>query len=640
MTLKARVVAIMMVVICGYAAMQYAIQLYVVYPQFVLQEQSSALKQLQQCQEILEQELKQLKISTKSLASSEKLSSIIKNQSQDGGLDEFFASRFKSAGLDAVYIYDSAQRPIWSKSKPHPVYGDVKSTKIHKNFSKEKGLFAVKKGIPSNNGLISTDYGTMLLATSNIVTSGHSHRSDGTIVLAKYLTNELVQKLEKQVGIDFGFSAINDASNGTEKNNIVNQMVSTGASFHICPLSDGIFQCSLMLEDIFHSPVILLESAIRSDISMNGTKVINQSIVYTLIAGVVIAAVLIILIQCSIISPISRLIRYVKKVGNYVHQEGQPLHSYKSELSILKSEFEHMLDRINNSQRDLLEQSYVSGMAEMSSAVLHNARNSLSPVVNCVEQLQKQFKEIPTDKFEMVQKELSEESITESRKEDLTKYVCLVSDSMAEMSHQTQSQLDNLVMQISKFEDILCNQDTFRKPEKPIEDVEFSDLISDAVNMVPEKHRNEAAIEISPKIKKIGPIMVQRVVILQVLHNLLINAAEAFSKHKPLCPKILIEAELEKADGQNRVHIRITDNGIGIEQEKLDTIFQRGFSTKKKGLTGIGLHWCANSISAMNGKIFAESRGHQCGTCFHILLPRTQEQASLVLEGENASGAE
>ena len=130
-----------------------------------------------------------------------------------------------------------------------------------------------------------------------------------------------------------------------------------------------------------------------------------------------------------------------------------------------------MLDRISKSQRELLEQSYVSGMAEMSSAVLHNARNSLSPVVNSVEQLQKQFKEIPTDKFEMVQKELSEESVTENRKEDLSKYVCLVSDSMAKMSQQTQSQLDSLVKQIGKFEEILCNQDTFRMPEKPIENV-------------------------------------------------------------------------------------------------------------------------------------------------------------------------
>ncbi len=630
----------MLVVICGYTAMQYGIQFYVVYPQFVLQEQNSAFSQLQRCQEILEQELDQLKTSTESLALSEKLSSIMKKQSHDSSFGDFFSSRLRSVKPDAVYVYDSGKKLLWSKTEQHPSYGNVKSAIVNKSFSKkENGLLTIRKGI-SNKGIVSTDYGPMLLAAGNITASGQSYRSNGTIILAKYLTDGLVRKLEKQAGIDFGFSAINDPSFGAEKQDIINQMTSEGKVFHSYRLGNGIFQCSLMIEDVAHTPVVLLESAILSDIVINGTKAINQSLVLTLGAGGVIAVVLVILIQCSIIGPISKLIRYVKKVGNYFHQQGRPLESYKSELSILKSEFEYMLDRINRSQRDLLEQSYVSGMAETSSAILHNARNSLSPVVNGVEQLQKQFKEIPTDKFEMVQKELSEESITESRKEDLSKYVCLVSDSMAKMSHQTQSQLNSLVKQLGKFEEILCNQNTFRLPEKPMENIEFSELIFDAVNMVPEKHRSAAVIEISPRIEKIGPIMVQRVVILQVLHNLLINAAEAFSKHKPLRPKISIEAELEKADGQSRVHIRITDNAIGIEREKLDTIFQRGFSTKKKGLTGIGLHWCANSISAMNGRIFAESRGHQCGTCFHILLPRTQEQMPLMLEGEDRNGAE
>ena len=212
MTLKARVVAIMMVVICGYAAMQYGIQLYVVYPQFVSQEQVSARSQLQRCQEILEQELDQLKISTESLGSSDKLSAIIYNQSQDSGLGEFISSRLKSIGPDVVCVYDSGKKLLWSKTKQHPSYGDVKSAIVNKSFSKqENGLLTIRKGI-SNKGIVSTDYGPMLLAASNIATSGQSHRSNGTIVLAKYLTDGLVQKLEEQVGIDFGFSVINDES--------------------------------------------------------------------------------------------------------------------------------------------------------------------------------------------------------------------------------------------------------------------------------------------------------------------------------------------------------------------------------------------------------------------------------------------
>ena len=106
MTLKARVVAIMIVVICGYAAMQYGIQLYVLYPQFVSQEQVSARNQLQRCQEILEQELNHLKISTESLALSDRLSSIINNQTQASGLGEFVSSRLRIAGPGNAIRYN------------------------------------------------------------------------------------------------------------------------------------------------------------------------------------------------------------------------------------------------------------------------------------------------------------------------------------------------------------------------------------------------------------------------------------------------------------------------------------------------------------------------------------------------------
>ena len=69
------------------------------------------------------------------------------------------------------------------------------------------------------------------------------------------------------------------------------------------------------------------------------------------------------------------------------------------------------------------------------------------------------------------------------------------------------------------------------------------------------------------------------------------------------------------------LHWTIKDNGIGITPDKIGTIFERGASSKSQGLTGIGLHWCANTISAMQGRIWAESDGTHRGACFHLLVP-------------------
>ena len=61
------------------------------------------------------------------------------------------------------------------------------------------------------------------------------------------------------------------------------------------------------------------------------------------------------------------------------------------------------------------------------------------------------------------------------------------------------------------------------------------------------------------------------------------------------------------------LHLEVRDNGGGIAPEAMASLFQRGFSTKQGKKGGIGLHWCANSVIAMNGKIHATSDGAGLG---------------------------
>ena len=70
------------------------------------------------------------------------------------------------------------------------------------------------------------------------------------------------------------------------------------------------------------------------------------------------------------------------------------------------------------------------------------------------------------------------------------------------------------------------------------------------------------------------------------------------------------------------VDLQVRDDGIGIAQENLQEIFVRGFTTKRKGgVAAPDLHWCANRVTAMGGKLYAESPGLNRGATFHVLLP-------------------
>ncbi|MGB3717136.1 MAG: ATP-binding protein [Candidatus Promineifilaceae bacterium] len=76
----------------------------------------------------------------------------------------------------------------------------------------------------------------------------------------------------------------------------------------------------------------------------------------------------------------------------------------------------------------------------------------------------------------------------------------------------------------------------------------------------------------------------------------------------------------------NDLMIAVSDQGVGIPKEELETIFERfyqadGSTTRSSGGMGIGLALCREIIAAHDGCVWAESEGEGCGSTFFIRLP-------------------
>ena len=68
------------------------------------------------------------------------------------------------------------------------------------------------------------------------------------------------------------------------------------------------------------------------------------------------------------------------------------------------------------------------------------------------------------------------------------------------------------------------------------------------------------------------------------------------------------------------------DNGPGIEQERLETIFRPYWSSRAGG-TGLGLPVTRRIVEAHHGEISVRSILGE-GTCFEIVLPDTPPESS------------
>ncbi len=99
-----------------------------------------------------------------------------------------------------------------------------------------------------------------------------------------------------------------------------------------------------------------------------------------------------------------------------------------------------------------------------------------------------------------------------------------------------------------------------------------------------------------------------------VIENLLKNALDAIEGSGDIDIHIIEEPDAAVID--------ITDSGKGIVKSKYKTVFEPGFSTKKRGW-GLGLTLAKRIIENYHhGKIFVKSSMPGKGTTFRIILPK------------------
>lgn len=124
----------------------------------------------------------------------------------------------------------------------------------------------------------------------------------------------------------------------------------------------------------------------------------------------------------------------------------------------------------------------------------------------------------------------------------------------------------------------------------------------------------------------------------QILLNLLSNAVKFTSEGQ-----ILISIRMEEGIGPKpRFLVEVSDSGIGIPSDRLDSIFDHfsqadSSTTRKFGGTGLGLSICRQLLDLMNGTIGVESV-ENVGSKFWFSIPLELEtNASAVLEEINLS---
>ncbi len=631
MSLQAKILIIVLAVVGLYAAVDYGSQRLFVLPSFISLERTEAENTIRRCTAAVKREISNLDRLTQELAASDTIHQFVKNRSDSLISTHLTAECFKN--LNLVYICDEAGKVLWGTVR------DIRTKEVIQldefpsgSWPKTHPLLGHETGECPVAGIYITRQGPMLVASSPVGTAGIADPSPGRLVAGRFLDNSVLQALAEQTSVDFKVRSVRDSTVPEEDKRILTRLESE-SKFHIRELSDKQLSVYAVLSDIRGNPALLMRADLPRDIRSKAIAAsIWSNLLSNLTTGLIVVFVLWLLLRNTVVGPISKLTRHVMAVGSSDNALAPLTFHRRDEIGALAREFDRMVEQLAESRKKLSEQCYLLGKAEVASGVLHNARNVLTPLLSRIASLREKLHAVPVERIETAQDELEQTTVSDRRRQDLSRFLNLSNKSLVAFVRAAKDKLDDIAKLVTQIEEMLHQQGRFSHAQLPAEQVKLDDLVRDSIALLPNALSETVSIEMDPSVEAIEPMTVQSITILQVFSNILLNAAESIRRAGSPHGHISIRAKTEKVDGANMVHVEVEDDGDGIEPDNLTRIFERGFSTKHNIPSGMGLHWCANAVATMRGLIYAESRGTGYGACLHILLPTSQKARCLLKE--------
>jgi signal transduction histidine kinase len=367
--------------------------------------------------------------------------------------------------------------------------------------------------------------------------------------------------------------------------------------------------------------------ALGWDVSHMAGDIRRQAIINGVIgvtASVGVIFLVIVLLRRLVLRPVAELTEHVLKIArtdDLSREMPASLTRQRDEIGILAHEFDTLVRRVVETKERALEQSYYGGMAEMAAGVLHNIRNALSPITIALWELKELTNGGVGGNFERAVAELQDPATIPDRRVKLLAFVKGAVAKLLQQQRVAGDQITTIVGHHRHIEQILQDHTLFARGSRRLAPVDLRPLVEEAGALVRSDRAPAIRVEIDASVASLPTVKGDPLVLGQVLSNLFVNATDSIRDAGREIGTITVRGEIETLDGHAAVHLMISDNGMGMSAETVGALFKRGFSTKKGKTGGVGLHWCANSVAAMNSRIFAESAGVGSGASFHLVLP-------------------
>lgn len=596
--------ALLAVFACGSLA-GFVVLETVIQPRFDALEQAAAYRNHNRVTEAFSTFTEKLQAVARDYAFWDETYGFVQGENHAEFIESNLTPEFKAVenlGVNALLFQASDGKVVWGAAYDLDS-GDMIPAMIEEiaQFS-QKVHYTDAPGVLAERGMLRTERGLILVAVSPVLRSDRSGPSVGKVVSAKLLDLDAVKKLTH---VEF---SLEEASADAIKQEAEMPVMLRIAGDKV--------ETSSVVNDILGTPIAILKVASGRDISALGSNAIRSAVLLMVLAGLAAMAVLWAFLKLSVVHRIEALKTHFETAGvrGKIRQAG--LAAGKDEIGDLARAFNTMADQVNYLRDALADSAYMSGLSEWAAGTLHNVRNGMAPVTAGAWQIEKLYDKSWVENIEAAALEYEGRDTEPERRQKLNAYLVGSVKGLVASAKHTAGIVQGVKDASKSVLEMMSEFERYAHRKTEIEDVDLLPLIQTCVGSV--SGRTAKSIDVVlPKATAL--VKGNGVILRQVVSNVLINAIEAM-EFRDSGGRIEVAFTAKDVE-PGFTEIRFTDNGEGLRADQLESIFKRGVSTRSHRTGGLGLHWCANAVAVLGGKIRMESSGPGLGATVVIVLP-------------------
>jgi signal transduction histidine kinase len=323
---------------------------------------------------------------------------------------------------------------------------------------------------------------------------------------------------------------------------------------------------------------------------------------------------------------VGRVYRAIDTMQRNIQKDFQTILEAEAELEKYKTNLEKLVqertEKLIQTTKNLVESSRKAGMAEVAIGVLHNIGNALTGANVKVQNLHHSFQnETPIvhlqDLIRLLREQeprLGEFLTHDDRGRKVLPFLEVISQEWNEQHEAHKRSITLLRKDLSTVSQLIAKQQSHAKFTGTVENLLLADCVDDVLALQSyeiDKYHVKVEKDYQPSVT----LSSDRHKVLQILTNLIGNAIQAM--HQNYDERLL---RIQVYREGNQVVATVTDNGVGISAEQMESMFRYGYTTKKYG-HGFGLHSCSIDAKILGGTLTCASEGTDKGATFTLMLP-------------------